>query len=255
MNTIKNAVLLIDQQSQWASAYAGRYKNLHVHTLAFEPLLQGDSVDQGLRQWAVSLLHYDLALVAVSPANLSWIRSQLYYARRHLRTPILAIVRNLQAIAIQDVLDAGADDFLHADSLKTELPIRVKLLQQRLHKNNRYHPQPETSTEVPNVNDEELLLNESSAPLDAYTAAVAARYAAHGQPFQQAKNTVVQRFEKAYIRATLVRNQGNITRAARAANKHRRSFWELMRKHNIDADIYRVSACPDSHQFVKISRY
>lgn len=239
MQIITRVVLLVDQPSQWALAYAGTYKNIHVQARSFEPFLLGDSTEQGLKQWALNLLHYDLALVAVSPSNLSWVRSQLHYARSYLRTPVMAIVQNLQTIAIQDVLDAGATDFITNDNLSTELPIRVKLLQQRLKKEQRYTSEPLTT---------ELKVAESlegGASLDAYTAAVASNYVSHSQPFQQAKNSVVQRFETAYIRAALVRNQGNITRAARTAQKHRRSFWELMRKHNIDADIYRVSACPD----------
>lgn len=246
MQSLTRAVLLIDQQSQWALAYAGAHRNVRVQTRAFEPLLAGDSVEQGLRQWALSLLNYDLALVAVSPTNLSWIRSQLHYARSYLHTPVVAIVQNLQPVAIQDLLDAGVADFIIDHNLITELPIRVKLLQQRLKKSMHYEskslaPQLEVAENMEN----HLLIKEDANSLDAYTAAVASRYASSGHPFQQAKNSVVQRFETAYIRAALVRNQGNITRAARTAQKHRRSFWELMRKHNIDADIYRVSACPD----------
>lgn len=246
MQNITRAVLLIDQPSQWALGFAGSYKNVRVQTRAFEPLLTGGTVEQGLRQWALSLLNYDLALIAVSPANLSWVRSQLHYARSYLNTPVLAIVQNLQPIAIQDLLDAGAADFIIDHNLITELPIRVKLLQQRLKKPLRYESLPvATQLEAAENIENHLLLKEDVVSLDAYTAAVASRYASGGQPFQQAKNSVVQRFETAYIRAALVRNQGNITHAARTAKKHRRSFWELMRKHNIDADIYRVSACPD----------
>lgn len=243
MQSLTRAVLLIDQQSQWALAYAGAHRNVRVQTRAFEPLLAGDSVEQGLRQWALSLLNYDLALVAVSPTNLSWIRSQLHYARSYLHTPVVAIVQNLQPVAIQDLLDAGVADFIIDHNLITELPIRVKLLQQRFKKSLPYEVPPLESY----LQDAEKIenVNEETSSLEAYTAAVASRYASYGEPFQEAKNTVVQRFEKACIRAALVRNQGNITRAARTAQKHRRSFWELMRKHNIDADIYRVSACPD----------
>lgn len=246
MQNITRAVLLIDQPSQWALGFAGSYKNVRVQTRAFEPLLTGGTVEQGLRQWALSLLNYDLALIAVSPANLSWVRSQLHYARSYLNTPVLVIVQNLQPIAIQDLLDAGAADFIIDHNLITELPIRVKLLQQRLKKPLRYESLPvATQLEAAENIENHPLLQEGVLSLDAYTAAVASKYAAGDQPFQQAKNSVVQRFETAYIRAALVRNQGNITRAARTAKKHRRSFWELMRKHNIDADIYRVSACPD----------
>ena len=34
-------------------------------------------------------------------------------------------------------------------------------------------------------------------------------------------------------------HQGNISRAARAADKNRRAFWELIRKHGIDAQSFR----------------
>ena len=58
------------------------------------------------------------------------------------------------------------------------------------------------------------------------------------EPFQQAKARVVEAFEKTYIQELLLAYQGNITRAARAARKNRRAFWELMRKHQIDARLF-----------------
>ena len=247
MNTVKRAVLLIDQPSQWALSYAGTYKNLCIQARPFEPFLMGNTVDEGLNQWALGLLHYDLAIVIVSPQNLSWVRRQLHCARRYLRTPILALIKDLQPIAIQDVLDVGATDFIMDYNFQTEIVIRVKLLLQRVQQALRNNPKKVATQSQPTENSvvTDPLLKETTHSLDAYTAAIATRYAAHEQPFQLAKNSVVQRFEKAYIRAALVRNQGNITRAARTAQKHRRSFWELMRKHNIDAEIYRVSACPE----------
>lgn len=240
MKPINECVLLLDQDSAWAQTFAGNYKQLRVHALSFESLLQGATAEQGLRHLATNLLYYDLAIVVVSPNNVAWVRSQLYYARRYLRTPVLALVKDLQPIAIQDVLDVGAVDFIMDYRFNTEFLIRVKILQQRLHKllNRPEQAPPEESLPLHTETHE-------PSSLEAYTAALATRYAMHSQPFQQAKKTVVQRFEKAYIRAILVRNQGNITRAARSAQKHRRSFWELMRKHNIDAEIYRVSACPE----------
>lgn len=238
MKPISQCVLLIDQASAWAQSYAGTYKQLQVHTLSFEPLLQGDTPEQGLRHWATNLLYYDLAIVVVCPRNLAWVRSQLHYARAYLRTPVLALVKDLQPVAIQDMLDAGAADFIMDHRFATEFAIRVKILQQRLQKSFS------SLSTVPQREPSSLEAQEPTS-LEAYTAALATRYAVHSQPFQQAKNTVIQRFEKAYIRAALVRNQGNITRAARCAQKHRRSFWELMRKHNIDAEIYRMPACPE----------
>lgn len=55
------------------------------------------------------------------------------------------------------------------------------------------------------------------------------------ESFQKAKAIVVQEFEKNYIRNCLVAHNGNISRAAKAAGKNRRAFWQLIRKHHITA--------------------
>ena len=46
-------------------------------------------------------------------------------------------------------------------------------------------------------------------------------------------------FERKYLVYALIQSNGNIGKAAKAADKHRRAFWELMRKHGIEADNYR----------------
>ena len=60
--------------------------------------------------------------------------------------------------------------------------------------------------------------------------------------FRQAKASLVAQFERSRIRTLLLAYQGNITQAARAAGKNRRAFWELVRKHRIDANEFRLSA-------------
>lgn len=60
--------------------------------------------------------------------------------------------------------------------------------------------------------------------------------------FRQAKARVVSKFERAYLCQSLTRHEGNVARAARAASKHRRAFWALMHKHDIDARSYRAAA-------------
>jgi len=69
---------------------------------------------------------------------------------------------------------------------------------------------------------------------------LATRCALQDEPFKQAKGRVVDGFEKAYLNAALDRYSGNIAQAARAAQKHRRAFWELVRKHRIDLAQYRT---------------
>jgi two-component system response regulator GlrR len=60
------------------------------------------------------------------------------------------------------------------------------------------------------------------------------------ETFCRAKARVVEEFELAYIERLLQAHGGNITHAARAANKNRRAFWQLIRKHHIDPSRFRV---------------
>ncbi|RKH44858.1 sigma 54-interacting transcriptional regulator [Corallococcus llansteffanensis] len=53
------------------------------------------------------------------------------------------------------------------------------------------------------------------------------------EPFQEAKRRVVEAFERAYLQESLVAHAGNIAAAARASGKHRRAFFELMRRHGL----------------------
>ncbi len=62
---------------------------------------------------------------------------------------------------------------------------------------------------------------------------------ANDEPFHAAKARVVAQFELHYIKGLLATYDGNISKAARAAHKNRRTFWELMRKHKIDATCFR----------------
>jgi DNA-binding NtrC family response regulator len=59
------------------------------------------------------------------------------------------------------------------------------------------------------------------------------------EPFSRAKARVVEEFEKDYVERLLRVNSGNLSRAAREAHKHRRAFWELVRKHRIDVNSLR----------------
>ena len=61
------------------------------------------------------------------------------------------------------------------------------------------------------------------------------------ESFRRAKERVVREFEKTYIEGLLRTHSGNITKAARAAEKNRRAFWELIRKYRIDPEIARDS--------------
>ena len=57
--------------------------------------------------------------------------------------------------------------------------------------------------------------------------------------FQELKARVVSQFEKDYIQSLLTAYRGNISQAAQAAQKERRTFWELVRKHKIDVQKFK----------------
>jgi DNA-binding NtrC family response regulator len=51
---------------------------------------------------------------------------------------------------------------------------------------------------------------------------------------------MVEQFERTYLQSLLTAHQGNITRAAVAAQKNRRAFFQLLRKHGIDASNFKA---------------
>ena len=51
--------------------------------------------------------------------------------------------------------------------------------------------------------------------------------------FQARKAEVVEAFERDYLRALLTKHEGNVSAAARTAQKDRRALWELLRKHQL----------------------
>jgi two-component system, NtrC family, response regulator GlrR len=56
---------------------------------------------------------------------------------------------------------------------------------------------------------------------------------------RNAKASAVRQFEKEYIERVLLSQNGNITKAATAAGKNRRAFWELVRKYKIDVQGFK----------------
>src|SRR5690606_4953862 len=57
--------------------------------------------------------------------------------------------------------------------------------------------------------------------------------------FQEAKDRIIEEFEKTYLTSLLLSCRGNISQAAVNAGKHRRAFFQLLQKHGIDAKGFR----------------
>jgi DNA-binding NtrC family response regulator len=54
------------------------------------------------------------------------------------------------------------------------------------------------------------------------------------QHFRGARAAVLAAFERRYVENLLRKHKGNVTHAAREANKERRAFGRLIKKHGID---------------------
>lgn len=104
------------------------------------------------------------------------------------------------------------------------------------------HDWPGNVRELKHVVERAVLMAEVSATLiDDFSLS-------HGMPpvdsmdesFNAAKSRVVRTFERSFIEGLLSSSNGNISRAAQAAKKDRRAFFELMRKHQIRPDPFRA---------------
>lgn len=231
----------------WLSSYSG--SRMQLHTLDTHDITRPESV-VALASSAMLLRRYDACLLPVHEQNLAWARTALSAAHGVLHTPVLALARNLKAAALNDLCSLGLADFIREPACAEELRARIE----RLLGGKRYravvgleHPGIGETTgqyvSTPLIDRQEAIcatiLDRSGLELDAFAAASATQCATSKESFRAAKSKVIARFERAYITAALGRHSGNIAMAARSAQKHRRAFWALMRKHEIDATPFR----------------
>ncbi|HEY0296187.1 MAG TPA: helix-turn-helix domain-containing protein [Bordetella sp.] len=188
---------------------------------------------------ALALQRYDACLLYVEPANLPWARIALARARPVLRTPVLALVRDVKAAALADLLALGVADFVRMPMCPEELRARLMRLAGRtlLREPGQAYGAAPSSAAAAAPRAARPRLQRSGVNIALYDP---------DEPFRQAKARIVSGFERAYLCHALQRHEGNVAQAARASNKHRRAFWALMHKHAIDARAYR-SAVAGGH--------
>ncbi len=256
------ALLSFPNEADWPSDAPGRYAQgrLQVQLLSSELITPRVCEVQQLRALAMPARRFDVCVLAITYANLSLMRRRLAAAQSVFRTPIFAMVGDFRAAALQDLLRLGVCDFLTAPLDLDVLRVRTHMLKRHALATASEHQVTEpllqgyaTLDSMALGTDHQAIenhlcatiLHQDGATLGAYAAAVATHFASSKASFQSLKATVIGRFEQAYIRAALAHSQGNITMAARAAQKHRRAFWALMQKHNINADTFRSASVPD----------
>lgn len=74
----------------------------------------------------------------------------------------------------------------------------------------------------------------SIEPMAEALTAVSARETPRGQTFRLDKACAVAEFERSHLNEMLARTSGNISLAARLANKDRGAFNKLVKKHGLD---------------------
>ncbi|MDX3906289.1 MAG: hypothetical protein QHC78_11420 [Pigmentiphaga sp.] len=230
--TIDCAVLMVPEHRQWMHEFiedwASSCHRVALHRVYLDDA--GENASEGacvpaptdaLARLGLVLKRYDACLLPVTLATLGWTRTALALADGTRQTPLLGLVRGMSAAGLQDLLSFGLDDFMRyplcAEEFKTRLALMAGPAKPPRPADAEGEPaQPGDMPPQPAESDEALR-----------------------EPFQTAKAKVVTQFERHYIADMLMRHQGNISQAARAACKNRRAFWQLMRKHDIAAAPYR----------------
>lgn len=239
-----------------------KHKRLRVHELDLSELLavsEGMQFGEQERQFLLmQLMRYDVAILLLSTESLSLARRFLFYMHSTAELnqslcPIFALTTGVQPVAMIDLMRLGLSDFMHFPIDQEELRVRllnavtkpilrapvdakqVETPKQELRGALSYPPYQELKKEF----FEELLRN-AEQQTGSYAFAFSDQHATYfTESFKEAKQNVVDRFEHGYLSYMLQSTKGNIAQAASLAKKNRRSFWELMRKHKIDAEQFR----------------
>ncbi|MFT0532215.1 helix-turn-helix domain-containing protein [Castellaniella hirudinis] len=241
-----DCALLAPGRGDWVHALQGAHLGGRLHLHALQP--QQTTAQALLADPALARGRYDAGLLYADETSLSTWRTVLSARAGRLPAVLLAYAVGLRAQAVHDLITLGVADFVRPPFCPEELRARLQAALHRLAPVRIAEPQPDYGQATARLADPALteadlcrsILDRSGAELEAYAVALAMQRATTQDSFREAKNQVVARFERAYIRAALGRHGGNVTLAARMAQKHRRAFWTLMRKHNIDAAPYRI---------------
>ncbi len=221
------AILTLSQHEAWLlKTLQGLQQStdrLILHSFALSKASETDPWPdpRELLHWSMQLRRFDALILPVNVQSLAWTRKVLS-SRDSLSVPVILLCHRVSLLGIKDLLLLGADDFVCTPVVADELRLRcLRALE------NAPNKAMLESGSWPEAGPASMRLQEPGLS---------------GESFQEAKAKVVSAFEQRYLNSLLQTHQGNISRAARAANKNRRAFWELLRKHEISAAPYKDRA-------------
>lgn len=239
-----------------------KYRRLRFHELDLsDRLIMSDDMtfrEEDRQFLLMQLLRYDVAILILNTNVLSLGRRFLFYLHgatgvNNSFCPILALATDVQSVAMVDLMRLGLSDFMHfpinPDELKARLfaAVTKPLLRRSVNSKLKDSTDYDSPANVACLKQQSLkqqffeeLLRNAEQHTGAYAFAFSDRQATYfAEGFKEAKQQVVNRFEQGYLSYMLRSTKGNIAQAAVLAKKNRRSFWELMRKHEIDAEQFR----------------
>lgn len=232
---------------------------LNIHWMSMQHAPGQPLAVQELADKARDLRQFDICLLPATAATLGHVRTSLNAAHDTLTTPVVILSHDLQAAALRDLYDMHVADFIRMPLCLEELRARLQRIMVRSSYTavNRMVSATSSAMRLSDsalssgqcadpltMHTENRILDYSLDQLDAMAVGRAVSCATDHQSFKSAKQSMTASFEQAYLRAVLTRSSGNIAMAARYAQKHRRAFWALMCKHQIDPEPFRRPAFP-----------
>jgi len=182
------------------------------------------------------ILHANIRVVAAGNADFSLIvregkfREDLFYRLNVLSLTLPALRERSSDILLL------TQDFLEKQAAIAE--VRPKNVSLAALNCLMGHSWPGNVRELQNVLTRAIVLSDRDS-IEPSDLDVPDSFAAEEQSFQAMKSRAVQRFEHDFLATVLRAHDGNITRAASAAKKNRRAFWQLLRKHGLLAGARR----------------
>ncbi|KGF32608.1 hypothetical protein [Oligella urethralis] len=242
-----------------------KHKRLRIHDVALSELVPATDElqfrEEDRQFLLMQLMRYDVVILLLNTESLSLARRFLFFMHSAEEfhpnlCPVFALVSGVQPVAMIDLLRLGLSDFMRYPINQEEL--RVRLLA-AANKPSLRRSRDDTVTRTathdgivslsapshPSYQEPkraffEALLRSAEQHTGHYAFAFSDQHVSYyNEGFKEAKQNVVDRFEHGYLSYMLRSTKGNIAQAATLAKKNRRSFWELMRKHKIDAEQFR----------------
>ncbi len=253
------AVLAISTHRAWLDSALKQMEpasaRIRMHYLDWETDAQHEDLTvspvqvdvQAFAKSAVSLRRFDVCLLPVSLETLGWTRQALAAIPRGPFIPVIGVFNSLRSAAMQDLMELGMADFVRLPLCADEYRARILNTVSKVPRAGNSLREPElmygelstTAINAVRLHRQPFRTTKSNKGLQYRQSALNRITQAESESFRASKAQVVEQFEREYVTRALEQHNGNIAKASRASSKHRRAFWALMRKYQIDADLYR----------------